>query len=145
MLRFYNILMVVLYQARYLVLVTFLFNCLSYFTDVPTQALVNQASFELTVYGISWSAGLFIRRLFNAHLIFLIIIMLVVPMVYLEFAQLRYDGGVNNEFKNVFTIALWAMIVNGLLWLFSMKPLSIMFRTRFHQKAIRDLNKLKYL
>jgi len=120
-----------------------LLNVINYL-DGTTYTLVHSYAFIIGSYAIALGGGLFARRLLNLHIVLVLLMIVVVPFSYIELAQHRYFGGENLQYDTGFTIVMWAMMVNGVLWLLSMKPLSLMFQIWCNRKRINELRNLTF-
>lgn len=127
-----------LYTIRYGVAALLMLVGVNYLLSEPTRVIVNSTYFVTVIYSIAIFSWLFIKRLFPFHYL-LILLWLVIPYVYLELVQFRFNGGIDASYDTLYWLSSWLLVGQGLLWLFSLYPLSLLSRPLVNKQQNRKI------
>lgn len=127
-----------LFMIRYGVAALLMMVSINYLLSDPTRIIVNSPVFISAVYSITFFSWFFIKRIFPVHNL-LFLLWLMIPYVYLALVQFRFNGGVDSSYETLYWLSSLLMIIQGIVWLFSLYPLRLLFQSLENKQQNRIL------
>ncbi len=96
------------------ILSSFVYIFIRFINDAPMRIIVNSYIFSLLFLLLGIYVSVFLYKIF--HNLTVIIINIFIPVFFIYVSNLKYNGGINHCYDNLFFISSSTVIIQGLIF-----------------------------